>query len=92
TSYQDCNLEDNRVYTYWVIAFDDSGNESPPSFMVSGRTISPTEPGPDLLPYQVTIGVLVILVIVLGVLVVQRGKPPDQKHDNAQPGSDRRQW
>ncbi|MFQ5838745.1 MAG: hypothetical protein ACE5HJ_08205, partial [Thermoplasmata archaeon] len=57
---------------------------SPPSFLTNGRTILPTESGTTLLPYQVTIAGLIVLVMVLGVLVMRRGKPPYQTQGYAQ--------
>lgn len=45
TSYEDCGLDPDRAYSYWLVTSDALGNESPPSAMVSGRT-EPTA-GPE---------------------------------------------
>ncbi len=92
TSHEDCNLEYDRVYTYWIVSFDDSGNESPPSAFANGRTTSPGQPGTDLLPYQIAIGLLVLLVAALAI-VSMRGskKPPDQGEPISHEGRDARE-
>jgi len=61
TSYEQCDLDSGRVYTYWLIAFDALGNESPPSAMVSGRTETPTGSGADLPVGGVVLGMLAAL-------------------------------
>ncbi len=67
TAYEDCSLETDRPYTYWVISFDEDENQSPPSAMVSARTLPEDEPGPsiDVLPL-----VLPIFAVLAGVAVV----------------------
>jgi len=61
TAYEDCVLDSGRVYTYWIITFDASGNDSPPSAMVSGRTEVPTGSEADLLLSGVVLGVIATL-------------------------------
>ncbi len=71
TSYEDCSLEYNHVYSYWIVALDDAGNESPPSALANNRTIAPPPKVPDFLPYQLTIAILLVLAIALSIVVAQ---------------------
>src|SRR3990172_3325148 len=68
TAYEDCALDSGQVYTYWIITFDASGNDSPPSAMMSGRTEAPTGSEADLLLSGVVLGVIATLAV--SVLVV----------------------
>ena len=72
TAYEDCALDSGRVYTYWIITFDASGNDSPPSAMVSGRTEAPTGPEAELLLSGVVLGVIATLVASVLVLFFWR--------------------
>lgn len=76
--YTDCDVEPDRIYTYWVVAFDAVGNESPPSALLNGRTSSALGPEPDYLPLVVGAAAGGALVAVLLVLFVQRRRrgPP----------------
>ncbi|NIN68587.1 MAG: PKD domain-containing protein [Anaerolineae bacterium] len=78
SSYRDCGLEPDKVYTYRLTAFDGAGNESPHSFMVNGRTEGTREEAFNLIPYLVSIGALVILVSVLAFLAIRPRRPPGQ--------------
>ncbi len=81
TTYEDCGLEYDRVYTYRLTALDASANESPPSRMVNGRTTAPTATPTDLLAYQVAIALLSVTVAGLVVAFVlerrKRNREPD---------------
>ncbi|MFQ6013306.1 MAG: hypothetical protein ACE5LS_06655 [Thermoplasmata archaeon] len=79
TRYEDCALEPDKVYTYWLIAFDEEDNESPPSMMVSGRTVGPTEPGPADLTVPLTMAVAAGIVTLAVVVLLRRRRPPEQR-------------
>lgn len=81
TSYQDCSLEADRTYTYWLIASYESGDESPPSIMVNGRTAEMAEAEADLLVYQVALAIVAALAAVIVLLVVLRRRPPEREGD-----------
>ncbi len=76
TTYTDCGLEDDTVYSYWVIAFDSTGNPSAPSSIDDGRTSAPVPVGPSLdMMYQSLLAILAVVALILGVLwFEERGK------------------
>ncbi|MEE9591948.1 MAG: fibronectin type III domain-containing protein [Thermoplasmata archaeon] len=82
TSYEDCGLESDEVYTYWILSFDDEGNESPPSVMVNGRTSAPTESAPAAPAVLVALAIvaglaaLAVLAALVIVMVLPRLRPP----------------
>ncbi len=78
-SHIDCGLEEDTVYSYWVIALDQYGNQSPPSSIGNGRasTHLAAIDGPRLL-YQAAIAILLTLGLILPTLwarVRKRGVP-----------------
>ncbi len=75
TSYLDCNLMYDSVYSYSVISVDESGKESDPSPITNGRTAAPQEALSDIRPYQMVVGVLLILNLILATLVVLVRRP-----------------
>lgn len=81
TSFTDCGLGDDTVYSYWVVAVDQSGNPSAPSPIDNGRTLAAaTFPAADsLLVYQSLAGILLIGSLILAVLWAEdrrRRRPP----------------
>ena len=83
TTYTDCGLEDDTVYSYWVIAYDSTGNLSPPSPIDNGRTSVPVSTVSNLDPlYQSVVAILAVLVLILAVLWFEargRKRPPGPK-------------
>jgi len=83
TSSQDCGLNPDTVYSYWVVAFDASGNASPPSPIVNGRILAGISPSPNPATLYETV-VLTAVVLVIAVVVIRAGrgdrkKPPQAK-------------
>ena len=80
STYADCGLEDDTVYSYWVIAFDSAGNLSPPSPIDNGRTSAPVSNVSNLDPlYQSVVAILAVLMLILAVLWFEergRKRPP----------------
>lgn len=79
TTYTDCGLQDDSVYSYWVVAVDTSGNVSPPSPIDGGRTMARASTESDLgLLYESVISVLTVAVLILAVLWIEerRSKRP----------------
>lgn len=74
TSWEDCGLAYGEVYTYRMTAFDDYGNESPPSAMRNGRTTAPPAPIADLLPIILAVVVALVLVLALVLAIFARRK------------------
>lgn len=83
TSYTDCGLEDDTVYSYWVVALDQYGNLSPPSPIDNGRTTAPSVSLEDASwLYQTVIAILSVLAVIFAALWVgekKRKTPPELK-------------
>src|SRR3990170_4006975 len=79
TSYVDCGLAADTVYSYWIEAFDSNGNLSPPSGISGGRTASALVGSEDLTPLYQTL-VALALILVVGLVAwkagARRGKGP----------------
>ncbi len=82
THYEDCGLESDEVFTYWLSSFDAENNVSPPSVMVNGRTSTPGEPEPADLTVLVALTIVAGLTALAGlaafiiVMVLRRLRPP----------------
>ncbi len=71
--YLDCNLAPDTTHTYWLVAFDDEGNESPPSALGNGRTLGPSDSDPWSLVVEGSItAAVVVLAIFAAVVVIRR--------------------
>lgn len=83
TAYTDCGLEDNEVYSYWIVAFDLYGNLSPPSPVANGRTLAQIASAEGLEPfYQLIIAFLLVLTVLFAILwgkERRHEKPPQLK-------------
>lgn len=73
TSYTDCGLAEDAVYSYWVVAIDSSGNPSAPSPIVSGKTSASLASGTDWTPF-VEAAIVVALLFAVIVAVLRAGE------------------
>lgn len=71
-TYEDCSLDADRAYTYWVLSFDEEENQSPPSALISGRTLPEAEVPPNLDVLAVILPIVAVLAGVAVVVVVGR--------------------
>ncbi len=83
TSFTDCGLDTDTVYSYWIVAYDAAGNTSPPSPIINGQIFAGVSSGPNPAPlYETLVLTAVVLVVVIVVLSAGRGsrkKPPPEK-------------
>lgn len=71
TVFLDCALEADQAYRYWVVAFDEEGNESPPSLLADGRTLGTGGPSTPLLANPAVLTLLGIAVVATALLAVR---------------------
>jgi len=76
TSYEDCNLEAGIVYSYWVVAFDDAGNSSPPSAIANGRLLVDLLPNTNPGPLYETLTVAVLALVGIGLALWAKRRSP----------------